>query len=226
MSGLPWDNNSWEVAAEIATRKRQHMAAIAAPHSLSVEAGLFRLTGYAVTPMAANTIPQLMMKAIIIPGDKTSDGVLIEAVALPWFDIIEEVLRDPAAAFQIPARKWEEIIAAGYKKAGFDEVILTPRSGDFGRDVIAIKKAHGIVRVIDQVKAYAPDNLVPADDVRALLGVLPTDGASKAFLTTTSDFAPMIATDWTITQHIPSRLDLINGTKLLAWLEQLAKGRS
>jgi hypothetical protein len=38
------------------------------------------------------------------------------------------------------------------KKAGFEEVILTPRSGDHGRDVIATKKALGTIRVIDQVK--------------------------------------------------------------------------
>jgi restriction system protein len=133
--------------------------------------------------------------------------------------------KDPAAAFQIPPRTLEEMIAAAYKKDGFDEVTLTPRSGDHGRDVIAVKKAHGIVRVIDQVKAFAPTHLVPADDVRALLGVLPTDSASKAFLTTTSDFAPKIATDWTIAQHIPSRLELINGTKLLAWLDELARKR-
>jgi restriction system protein len=212
MSGLPWDNNSWEVAAEIATRRRQHMSAIAATTGTTV---------VPLPPMAANAIPQLMMKAIIIPGDKTSEGVLIEAIALPWFDIIEEVLRDPTAAFQIPARTWEEIIAAAYKKAGFDEVTLTPRSGDLGRDVIAIKKAHGIVRVIDQVKAYAPDNLVPANDVRALMGVLHLDPASKGFVTTTSDFPPGIATDPLIAPLIPSRLDLINGEKLRAWLKKL-----
>jgi len=32
------------------------------------------------------------------------------------------------------------MIAGVYKESGFDEVTLTPRSGDFGRDVIAIKK--------------------------------------------------------------------------------------
>jgi len=131
------------------------------------------------------------------------------------------VLRDPTVAFQIPPHKWEEMIAAAYKKAGFDEVTLTPRSGDRGRDVIAIKRTHGIVRVIDQVKAYAPGHLVPANDVRALIGVLQTDCAAKGFLTTTSDFAPRIRTDPTITPFIPSRLELINGTGLRAWLEQL-----
>jgi restriction system protein len=214
MAGLPWDNNSWEVAAAqiVAAQKRQFSAAVGG------------FTTVIDTPLALRTsaIPQLMMQTIIIPGDKTSEGVLIEAVSLPWFAIIEEVLKNPAAALQIDPRKWEEIVAGAYVEAGFDEVTLTPRSGDHGRDVIAIKKAHGIVRVIDQVKAYAPGNLVPANDVRALMGVLHLDPASKGFVSTTSDFAPGIATDPLIAPLIPSRLDLINWEKLRAWLEKLA----
>jgi restriction system protein len=101
----------------------------------------------------------------------------------------------------------------------------TPRSGDHGRDVIAIKKGLGLVRVIDQVKAFKPDHLVGANDVRALLGVLQGDGASKGFLTTTSDFAPRIRTDPLIVPHIPSRLELIDGKTLLAKLDELARER-
>jgi hypothetical protein len=54
-----------------------------------------------------------------------------------------------------------------YKKVGFEEVILMPRSGDYGRDVIAIKKGLGLGLIIDQVKAYNPSHLVNANDVRA-----------------------------------------------------------
>ena len=99
---------------------------------------------------------------------------------------------------------------------------LTPRSGDYGRDVIAIKKGIGSIRVIDQVKAYKPPHLVAANDVRALMGVLQGDGASKGCLSTTSDFAPMIKTDPLIVPFIPSRLELINGTALFSRLEELA----
>ena len=51
---------------------------------------------------------------------------------------------------------------------------LTPRSGDYGRDVIATSKTKlvGVVRIIDQVKRYTPPNEVTANDVRAMLGVL------------------------------------------------------
>lgn len=171
------------------------------------------------------SITNLLMQTIIVPGDKTTEGRLIEAVSIPWFDIIDVLKADPGAAYQIPPSKWEEIIAGAYRQAGFDEVTLTPRSGDFGRDVIAIKRGLGVIRVIDQVKAYKPDNLVTADDVRALIGVLHGDGASKGFLTTTSDFAPRLRTDPLISPFMPSRLELIDGKSLLIRLDALAKTR-
>jgi restriction system protein len=132
--------------------------------------------------------------------------------------------KNPRAAFEIPADTWEEIIAGAYKQSGF-ETILTPRGGDYGRDVIAEKKALGTVRVIDSVKAFTPPNLVTANDVRALMGVLQTDGAAKGFLTTTSDFAPLISKDPLIKPLMPSRLELVNGAALLARLKELARNR-
>ena len=99
---------------------------------------------------------------------------------------------------------------------------LTPRSGDLGRDVIAVKRGLGTVRVIDQVKAYGPGHRVTADDVRALLGVLHGDKASKGFLTTTSDFAPKLPEDRLLTPFMPAQLELINGVALLARLKELA----
>ena len=131
--------------------------------------------------------------------------------------------RDPGAVHQIDPRKWEELIAGWYKAAGFDEVTLTPRSADLGRDVIAVK--HGVlsVRIIDQVKAYSPGNLVSANDVRALMGVLGSDlAASKGLVTTTSDFAPNITTDRLIAPLLPTRLELVNGVELINRLNSLA----
>ena len=167
--------------------------------------------------------PSLLMKAVIVPGDRTPEGQLVEAVTVPWFEIIELLNRDPTLAFQLDPRKWEEMIAGAYERAGFDEVTLTPRSGDLGRDVIAIKRGIGIVRVIDQVKAYGPGHLVTANDVRALLGVLEGDKASKGFLTTTSDFAPKLPDDILLKPYIPAKLELINGKLLLARLKELAE---
>src|SRR5436305_15142356 len=94
-------------------------------------------------------LPALLAQAVIIPYGDTQEGTLIEAVAVPWFEIIDLMTREPSIVHQIGARKWEEIIAGAYRKAGFDEVTLTPRSRDFGRDVIAVKYGLGTIRVIE-----------------------------------------------------------------------------
>jgi hypothetical protein len=49
------------------------------------------------------------------------------------------------------------------------------------------------------------------------------DGASKGFMTTTSDFAPRLREDPLIVPWIPSRLELVNGSQLLLRLKDLAK---
>jgi restriction system protein len=80
--------------------------------------------------------------------------------------------------------------------------------------------------VIDQVKAYKPPHLVTGEEVSALIGVLQGDGASKGFLTTTSDFAPMIRKNPLILKVMPAQLELINGTMLLARLKELAERKT
>ncbi len=159
--------------------------------------------------------PQFLVKTLLTFGEKTDEGKLIQIVNIPWFEIIEFLTKDPKAAFEISPDKWEEIIAGAYHQAGFEEVTLTPRSGDYGRDVIAVKRGFGAVRIIDQVKAYKPSLLVTANDVRALGFVLQQDNAAKGFVTTTSDFAPRIKDDPFISPLIPSRIELINGEKLI-----------
>ncbi|MGO9567895.1 MAG: restriction endonuclease [Desulfomonilaceae bacterium] len=174
--------------------------------------------------LVAPPLEMLLQQTITIHGERTHQGVIIEAIAIPWLEIIRLLETDPAAAFEIPPRTWEEIIAGSYTRAGFDEVILTPRSGDLGRDVIAVRKGFCTVRVIDQVKAFRKDRPVTANDVRALMGVLAADpGVSKGYVTTTSDFAPKIAEDPGIKPWLPYRLELINGEKLRARLIELAK---
>jgi restriction system protein len=188
---------------------------------LEVETGHYEIIGSDVQINVIRNVASLLMQAVIVFGAKTNEGQLIEAVTLPWFEIIGAITRNPSLVFQIEPRKWEEIIAGAYQKAGFDEVTLTPRSGDFGRDIIAVKRGLGIVRIIDQVKAYKPTHLVTADDVRALLGVLQGDKASKGFLTTTSDFAPTLREDILLKPFMPAQLELINGEMLLTRLKEL-----
>ena len=75
------------------------------------------------------------------------------------------------------------------------------------------------------VGEHLAGHLVTADDARALYGVLMLDGAAKGFLTTTSDFAPLLTKDALLGPVIPSRIELINGKRLLARLEELSGKR-
>jgi restriction endonuclease Mrr len=166
----------------------------------------------------------ILVQVVVEPYGKTKDGQLVRAVEIPWRAIVDLLKNDWKEAFKISPRTWEELIAAAFDKDGYDEVTLTPRSGDHGRDVIAVRKGVGCIRIIDSVKAYKPGHLVKHDDVRALAGVLSTDHkSSKGILTTTSDFAPGIIKDPYIKPLIPYRLELMNGTKLREWLASLAK---
>jgi restriction system protein len=166
-------------------------------------------------------VPSLSLAALVIPEKKVSEGTLIRATSLAWGSIVEALNKDWSAAYSIPPEKWEEIVAGAYYEAGF-EVILTPRSGDHGRDIIAVSKGVGCIKLLGSVKAYAPGNLVGYDDIRALMGVLSGEpDASKGILSTTSDFPPNVLKDPIIAPFLPTRLELMNGVQLRAWLNSL-----
>jgi restriction system protein len=194
---------------------------------LKASAGVFEVTGNPtlLSHAAATTQPTVLTQAIVTELEKTDEGGIIQVIAPAWIAIIQEILKDPDAIYRIPSRKWEEIIAGAYEQSGlFDHVTLTPRSGDYGRDIIAERSGWGSVRYIDQVKAYKPGHLVTADEVRALSGVLHADRkANKGIVTTTSAFAPRIAQDPSISPYLPTRIELIDGKELIARLAKLAQ---
>jgi restriction system protein len=167
----------------------------------------------------------LSVTSVIIPERKVAEGVLVKATSLVWTTVLEELEKQNwQNVHEIPPRIWEEMIAGAFVKAGFDEVVLTPRSADHGRDVIAIRKGVGSIKILDSVKAYKPGHLVTKEEVHALMGVLAVDpNASKGILTTTSDFAPRLLEDTRLAQTVPHRIELMNGTQLREWLNELAK---
>src|ERR1700674_2692916 len=116
-------------------------------------------------------VADLMVSSLIIPEGQDSAGVLMRSTSLVWNAIVRMLGSDWELAYQISSEKWEELVAGAYTLAGYDTV-LTPRSGDHGRDVIAVRRGVGCVKIIGSVKAYRPGHLVEYDDVRALLGVL------------------------------------------------------
>jgi restriction system protein len=167
-------------------------------------------------------LPRLTIKVLTFGGSH-AEGQLVAAAADPWFAIIRMMQRDPQAVFQIGWRELEEIVGGAWRQAGFDEVILTPRSGDRGRDVIATRRGVGSIRLFDQVKTYSADRVVTAEEVQTMLGVISSHGnVSKGIITTTSEFAPRLMDDPDIKRLIPFRLELKPRDVLLQWLTDLA----
>ncbi len=165
----------------------------------------------------------LLQAAVVELGALTSEGHIIQAVTLPWHRLSEELVRDPRRLFDFAKypRKFEEFIAGAYEEDGW-QVVLTPPSGDLGRDVIARKPGFMKIRIIDQCKAFSQGRVVTAHHVRAMVGVLSRDqNVSKGVITTTSKFAPRVQAEFK--DFMPNRLQLIDGPALLEWLRQVAK---
>ncbi len=172
---------------------------------------------------AFSVSPTVLLKTTLVQlGDKTPDGQLIQAPTATWFEISRHLNIDPAFRFEFSSNptKFEEFLAGAYKLQGWDAVTLTPRSGDKGRDVIAITTGLSALKVLDQAKANRASNLVTQNDVRAIFGVLALDqNASKGVITTTSDFAPGVTEEFG--QAMPYRLETRNGEQFLDWIKRI-----
>jgi restriction endonuclease Mrr len=115
---------------------------------------------------------------------------LIRVDRLP-LRLLRAVMRDPRHVRRLTPRQFEEFTAEILDTLGFQNVLLTPRSGDGGRDVIASRVVEGISLVFYfECKKYAEDNKVQLDSLRALLGVVAhhSTEANIGVLVTTSTF--------------------------------------
>jgi len=189
---------------------------------LEPDEGSRRVMEALVEYLLSAAAPALSISGLIIPERNVPDGTLIKATSDLWTEIVQSLGSDWSKAYQLKPEQWEELVAGAFKKAGYDDVILTPRSGDHGRDVIAIRHGIGCVKIIGSVKAYKPGTLV-SNAIRALIGVMSGEqDVSKAIITTTSDFPPRVGEDPFIKPFLPTRLELINGAKLQKWLTTLS----
>jgi len=107
-------------------------------------------------------------------------------------NMLDRMLRSPEAMRRtLSARDFEHFVATLVEQLGFENVIVTPRSGDHGRDVLATKRVNDIpILFAFECKRYKPDHPVGPELLRALLGTI-THGSTKAnkgVLVTTSTF--------------------------------------
>jgi restriction system protein len=174
------------------------------------------------TPVVMPDGELIIQAAVIGFADPSTHPLLVRSVTIPWIEILKALEKDPTFLDTLKPRRLEELVAEAYMQQGYKDVVLTPHSDDKGRDVIVTATLPGIgtIRIVDQVKRYAPHRKVIANDVRALAGVLLRDrDVSKGIVTTTSDFAPGIQKEFA--PLLPSRLELKNGQVLKHWLNEL-----
>lgn len=167
----------------------------------------------------------LLLQTVVSFEAPDPDGVLVRSIYDPWIGIAAAIEHNAELMYEFShdPRKFEEFLAATYDRAGF-EVVLTPRSGDRGRDVIATKRGRGSIRILDQAKAFRPGHLVTHNDVRAMIGALTTNpNSSKGVITTTSSFQPRIAESPEFKPLMPYRLELVDGVALREWVASLAR---
>jgi restriction system protein len=160
--------------------------------------------------------PEILVPfAFSVDGSKADDGLIIASVTIAWDALCREIEQDPDFLHRVTPRQLEELVAARYHESGW-KVTLTPRSGDGGRDVIAVHEGLK-VRVFDEVKRFDPGSRIDAKTVRALFGVLAHSGnVSKGIITTTANFAPGVEREFA--DEIPYRLELRNGSQLAEWI--------
>ena len=105
--------------------------------------------------------------------------------------VLHLVLSDPRHMLSLSPREFEHFVADLLERLGFDDVMVTPQSGDGGRDVVARRVVDRIPLVfMFECKRYAPDKKVRLETMRALLGAASMRSANvnKAVLVTTSTF--------------------------------------
>jgi restriction system protein len=97
-------------------------------------------------------------------------------------------LARPDLFYDLPPRRFEEIVAELYSRRGFD-VTLTPATGDRGVDVVVVRHDElGWALSVVQCKRYTPRHKIGVNLVRELQGTIQQTGATSGAIVTTSFF--------------------------------------
>jgi HJR/Mrr/RecB family endonuclease len=154
-----------------------------------------------------------------IGEDEKSSLIIVDRLPLR---LLSKILRNPSEIRNITPRQFEEFIAALLSELGFNNVILTPRSGDGGKDVIASHSVQGIpLTFYFECKKYAEGNKIQLDTMRSLLGTVAHDSrkVNKGILVTTSTFTKGCK-EFILAE---SRVDGKDYDGVLGWVDELHK---
>lgn len=142
---------------------------------------------------------------------------LFDAMAIIRHRYIVDPKEGPTAEATIKSLSWRDLeLLCGvlFKRMGYT-VTVTPRTGDNGLDVLAIREEPGKrERVVIQAKKYGPKTRIERDDLVHLVGVVDTQRATRGVLVTTG---PVRKGAWTL-QKNDQRIDIIDLPRLVKLL--------
>src|SRR4028119_2002012 len=156
-------------------------------------------------------------KMVVLASPETISH--LRSVEFVPLTLLDKIVRDPDAMRMLGAREFEQFVATLIGKLGFESIVLTPSSGDGGRDILATKRVNGIpIMFAFECKKYAPDRPVGPEIVRALLGTIrhPATPATMGVVVTTSTFSPA-ARKFIVTE---SALDGKDFDGVVDWLKE------
>ena len=115
----------------------------------------------------------------------------LESVDLLPLRVLDRIYNAPRAVHLLTPRQFEELIAEILHELQFEQIELTPRSADKGRDVVATKRVNGLPLLFAfECKKNSPDRKVGVGVVRTLFGTVnqASTRADVGVLVTTSTF--------------------------------------
>jgi len=166
-----------------------------------------------------SSIDAIDPEELAINEDEKSSLVIVDRLPLR---LLSKILKSPNEVRNITSRQFEEFIAELLSELGFNDVILTPRSGDGGKDVIASHSVQGIpLTFYFECKKYAEGNKIQLDTMRSLLGTVAHDSrkVNKGILVTTSSFTKGCK-EFILAE---SRVDGKDYDGVLGWVDEIRK---
>lgn len=136
--------------------------------------------------------------------------------------LFEKISNDPNLMHEMDPIDFENFIAGLLDKSGFENIIVTPRSGDKGRDILATQTIYDVPIIFAfECKKYAPHRKIQPDIMRALLGTIShaQTKANKGVLVTTSSFTRG-AKSFIASESMLSGKDF---NDLVKWINQVKK---
>lgn len=139
-------------------------------------------------------------------------------------ELVSYLRTHPSALFDLTPRRFEELIAAIFRNAGF-VVELTPQTCDGGVDIIAVQHSAftGDSVHLIECKRYHPLRAVGIGVVQRLLGTVTQHKATKGIVVTTSSFSRDAIKVAEATRHLIALNDF---RAIVSWLNDMNRIRS